>query len=55
MVEYWGRMSDSPLCTAHRHLGAAVEELAGAVNGATDNELLSALTLCEGLLRRRAG
>ncbi|MGI9001692.1 MAG: DUF222 domain-containing protein [Pseudonocardia sp.] len=45
-------MSPGPLATAHQHLGAAVEELCVAAAGATDDELLSILTLCEGVTRQ---
>lgn len=52
MFEYYGIMSSSTLPTAHSRLGAAVDELCTAAIGATDDELLSVLTLCEGLTRR---
>ena len=45
-------MPDSPLATAHRHLGTALDELTAATDHATDTDLLSVLTLCEGLTRR---
>ena len=46
-------MPDSPLATAHRHLTAAIDELSAAAGtGATDDELLSALTLYEATSRR---
>ena len=46
-------MPDSPLATAHRHLTEAIDELrAAAGSGATDDELLSVLTLYEGTRRR---
>lgn len=44
---------ESPLVIAHRHLTQAVDELCAAgESGASDNELLSVLTLCEGTSRR---
>jgi 5-methylcytosine-specific restriction protein A len=44
---------DSPLTQAHRLLTQAVDTLAAAAGtGAGDDELLSALTLCEGMVRR---
>jgi uncharacterized protein DUF222 len=46
-------MSDSPVATAHRLLTEALDALAAAAgSGATDAELLSTLTVCEGLTRR---
>ncbi len=46
-------MSRSPLAHAHRLLVEAVDALAAATGpGAGDDELLSALTLCEGMARR---
>src|SRR4051794_13988970 len=53
MFEYNGGVSDSPLTTAHRLLVEAIDALsAAAETGATDDELLSVLTLCEGTSRR---
>jgi hypothetical protein len=45
---------DSPVATAHRLLAEAVEQLSAAAESgaATDAELLSALTICEGITRR---
>jgi 5-methylcytosine-specific restriction protein A len=45
---------DSPVAEAHRLLAEAVDALAAATESgaATDAELLSALTVCEGLTRR---
>jgi hypothetical protein len=47
-------VTDSPVAAAHRLLVEAVEQLAAAAESgaAGDAELLSALTLCEGLTRR---
>jgi 5-methylcytosine-specific restriction protein A len=46
-------VSDSPVATAHRLLAEAVDALSlAAGTGATDAELLSVLTVCEGLSRR---
>jgi hypothetical protein len=46
-------MSGSPVTTAHRFLTEAIEALTTAADtGATDAELLSVLTFCEGLTRR---
>ncbi|WP_219414300.1 HNH endonuclease signature motif containing protein [Pseudonocardia nigra] len=47
-------MSDGPVATAYRHLQAAVDELRAAAESSTttDDELLSVLTLAEGLSRR---
>jgi 5-methylcytosine-specific restriction protein A len=46
-------MSGSPVATAHRLLSEAIDALAAAADaGATDAELLSVLTVCEGLNRR---
>jgi len=45
-------MSTGPLVSAHQHLAAAIDELSAAAAGATDDELLSLLTLCEGVTRR---
>ena len=46
-------MSDSPLAIAHRLLSQAVDALSAATGpGASDDELLSVLPLCEGLARR---
>ncbi|MDN5856181.1 MAG: hypothetical protein L0K86_25735, partial [Actinomycetia bacterium] len=45
-------MTDSPLAAAHQHLVSAVEELSAVGVGATNGELLSVLTLCEGVARR---
>lgn len=51
--EYAGVMSITPLATAHRLLAEAVEVLSTAAGpGAGDEELLSVLTLCEGVSRR---
>ena len=45
---------DSPVADAHRLLAEAVEQLSAAAESgaATDAELLSALTICEGITRR---
>src|ERR687896_492091 len=45
---------DSPVATAHRLLTEAVEQLSAAAESgaASDAELLSALSLCEGITRR---
>ncbi|WP_211174282.1 DUF222 domain-containing protein [Pseudonocardia xinjiangensis] len=45
-------MSDSPLTTAHRLLVEAIDALSAATDGATDDDLLSVLTLCGGTSRR---
>ncbi|WP_344016832.1 hypothetical protein, partial [Pseudonocardia xinjiangensis] len=45
-------MSDSPLTTTHRLLVEAIDALSAAIDGATDDDLLSVLTLCEGTSRR---
>ncbi|WP_433559930.1 DUF222 domain-containing protein [Pseudonocardia xinjiangensis] len=45
-------MSDSPLTTAHRLLVEAIDALSAATDAATDDDLLSVLTLCEGTSRR---
>jgi hypothetical protein len=46
-------MSTGPVATAHRLLTEAVEALrAAAESGITDQELLSTLTVCEGMTRR---
>jgi uncharacterized protein DUF222/HNH endonuclease len=46
-------MSGSPVATAHRLLTEAIDALtAAADHGAADAELLSVLTICEGLNRR---
>jgi hypothetical protein len=46
-------VSDSPLAHAHRLLTEAVDTLAAAAGtGAGDDDLLSALTVCEGTVRR---
>jgi Domain of unknown function (DUF222)/HNH endonuclease len=45
-------VSDSPLAHAHRLLTEAVDAVAAAGVAAGDDELLSALTLCEGTVRR---
>ncbi|WP_433281388.1 DUF222 domain-containing protein [Pseudonocardia xinjiangensis] len=45
-------MSDSPLTTAHRLLVEAIDALSAATDSATDDDLLSVLTLCEGTSRR---
>ena len=45
-------MTDSPLTHAHRLLAEAVDALAAAGSGAGDDELISALTLGEGVARR---
>jgi Domain of unknown function (DUF222) len=46
-------VSDRPLATAHRLLTEAIDELCAAADtGATDDDLLSVLTLCEGTSRR---
>ncbi|MDN5750896.1 MAG: 13E12 repeat family protein, partial [Pseudonocardia sp.] len=45
-------MPTGPLVTAHRHLGAALEELRAAAAHACPDELLSVLTMCEGAARR---
>jgi hypothetical protein len=46
-------VSDSPVAAAHRLLTEAADALATAAGaGATDAELLSVLTVCEGLSRR---
>jgi uncharacterized protein DUF222/HNH endonuclease len=48
-----GGMSGSPVSTAHRLLTEAIHALtAAADHSATDTELLSVLTVCEGLTRR---
>ncbi|GAA1306226.1 HNH endonuclease signature motif containing protein [Pseudonocardia xinjiangensis] len=52
MFEYDGGVSDSPLTTAHRLLVEAIDALSAATDAATDDELLSVLTLCEGTSRR---
>jgi Domain of unknown function (DUF222)/HNH endonuclease len=53
VFEYDDGVSDSPLVTAHRLLTEAIDELCAAAEaGATDDELLSVLTLCEGTSRR---
>ncbi len=45
---------DSPVADAHRLLAEAVEQLSVAAEAgtATDAEMLSALTICEGITRR---
>jgi hypothetical protein len=51
--EYDGDMSAGPVTAAHRLLVEAVDALAAAAGpGAADQDLLSALTLCEGVTRR---
>ncbi|WP_170183724.1 HNH endonuclease signature motif containing protein [Pseudonocardia hydrocarbonoxydans] len=45
-------MAPDPLRAAHQHLAAALEELATATRTASDTDLVSVLTLCEGLSRR---
>jgi Domain of unknown function (DUF222)/HNH endonuclease len=47
-------VTDSPVATAHRLLIEAADALAAAAESgaATDGELLSALTICEGVTRR---
>ncbi len=45
-------MATAPLPSIHRRLTAAVDELGATTAGASDDELLSVLTLCEGLTRR---
>ena len=46
-------MSTGPVATAHRLLTEAVDALrAAAESGITDQELLSTLTVCEGMTRR---
>jgi hypothetical protein len=47
-------MTDSPVAAAHRLLVEAIDALSAAAESgaATDAELLSALTLCEGVTRR---
>jgi Domain of unknown function (DUF222) len=53
MYEYNEGVLDSPLAHAHRLLTEAVDTLAAAAgSGAGDDELLSALTLCEATARR---
>jgi 5-methylcytosine-specific restriction protein A len=52
MFEYDGGVSDSPLTSAHRLLNEEVDALSAATDAATDDELLSVLTLCEGTSRR---
>jgi hypothetical protein len=49
-------MSGTAVATAHRLLTEAVDALSAAAdNGATDAELLSVLTVCEGVGRNRCG
>ncbi|WP_214371455.1 hypothetical protein [Pseudonocardia sp. H11422] len=46
-------MTDSPLVLAHRAIADALNALAAAMDSsATDDELLSVVTLCEGLARK---
>jgi hypothetical protein len=46
-------MTTGPVATAHRLLTEAVDALsAAAESGVTDEELLSTLTVCEGMTRR---
>ncbi len=45
-------MPDSPLALAHRLLTEAVDALAAAAVDAGDDELISVLTLGEGVARR---
>jgi hypothetical protein len=54
LFEYSEDVSGSTLALAHRRLAVAVDELCAAAEhgAATDTELLSVLTICEGLGRR---
>lgn len=45
-------MPTGPLATTHRHLGAALDQLSTVATGASPDELLSVLTMCEGAARR---
>lgn len=45
-------MQAGPLVATHRRLGAALDELCAAAAAASPKELLSVLTLCEGVARR---
>jgi 5-methylcytosine-specific restriction protein A len=48
-------MSPGPLATAHRLLMQAVDALCALAESGTDDELVSALTLCEDVARRMDG
>jgi hypothetical protein len=50
-------VTESPVATAHRLLAEAVDALAAAAESgaATDADLLSALTVCEGITRQLDG
>ncbi|MFB9383889.1 DUF222 domain-containing protein, partial [Pseudonocardia petroleophila] len=45
-------MVGDTLRDAHQHLAAALDELAAATTHASENDLISLLTLCEGVTRR---
>jgi hypothetical protein len=52
LFDYNGAMSPDRLDEAHRLLAQAVEALSAAAEAGSDAELISVLSLCEGMVRR---